>query len=104
MTNVSDRYFGYKTKRYGAAVDGHDIEIEFDKKLMVLNRVRLHVDGVKVDDENVFYGEKELKTTRPGGEEIVVQIDSGMIGELTRAQARRTDGAWVDLEEREPRS
>ncbi|MDO9409072.1 hypothetical protein [Patulibacter sp.] len=101
---MSDRYYGYKTKRYGATVDGHDVEVEFDKKLLALNRVRLYVDDAQVDDTNVFYGEKELRTTLPGGEDVLVQIDSGGVGELTRAQARRTDGAWVDLEEREPRS
>lgn len=29
-------------------------------------------------------------------------VDSGMVGELTRAQLRRADGSWIDLEEREP--
>lgn len=38
---MTDRYEGYKTKRYGATYDGHDIELEFDKKLVVLNRARL---------------------------------------------------------------
>lgn len=101
---MTDRYHGYKTKRYGATVDGHDVEMEFNKKLMVLNRAKLLVDGAEVDSTNVFYGEKELRTTLPDGGEVIVQIDSGMVGELTRAQARRGDGAWVDLEEREPRN
>jgi len=38
------------------------------------------------------------------GPEIAVTIDSGVIGELARAQLRRADGSWVDLEEREPLS
>ena len=41
-----------------------------------------------------------LTTRAADGTEIVVSVDSGMVGELTRAQLRRTDGSWVDLEER----
>jgi len=32
----------------------------------------------------------------------MVSIDSGMIGELTKAQLRQPDGSWIDLEERQP--
>jgi hypothetical protein len=99
---MSDRYYGYATKRYGASVDGHEVEVEFDKKLLVLNRATLFVDGTEVDEASVFYGEKELKAALPDGGEVAVTIDSGGVGELTRAQARRGDGAWVDLVEREP--
>jgi hypothetical protein len=101
---VTDRYAGYKTKRYGMTYDGRDVELEFDKKLVVLNRARLRVDGELVDKANIYYGDKELTTTAGDGLEIVVTIDAGMYGELTRAQLRRADGSWVDLEEREPLS
>lgn len=101
---MSDRYHGYKTKRYGASVDGHEVEIEFDKKLLVLNRARLFVDGQQVDDANLFYGDKELTTTLPDGGTVAVVVDTGMVGEMTRAQVRRGDGAWVDLQERVPQS
>lgn len=86
--------------KYGTTLDGHDIELEFDQKLIVLNRARLRVDGEQVDALNVVYGDKELTTTLADGTEITVKLDSGMVGELVRAQVRRTDGAWVDLEER----
>ena len=95
------RYHGYQTKVYGGTIDGHDVAIEFDKKLMVLNRVRLHVDGEEVDRESVFYGEKTLEATLADGTAVVVTIDSGMAGELTRAQLRQADGSWHDLQERE---
>lgn len=87
-------------KRYGAILEDHDVELEFDSKLVVLNRARLRVDGTIVDTAKVFYGNKDLKTTLSDGTEIAVQIDSGMVGELVRAQLRRADGSWVDLEER----
>ena len=82
--------------RYRAEVDGRDIEIEFDRRRIVLNEVRLFVDGEQVDQGSIFYGDKEL-TARVGGSEVTVVVTSGMVGELTRAQVRRDDGAWVDL-------
>lgn len=45
----------------------------------------------------MFYGEKQLEHILPDGTPVVVSIDSGMVAELTRAQLRRPDGAWVDL-------
>ena len=86
--------------RYGASHAGHDVELEFDRRLVVLNRARLKVDGELVDSAKIFYGEKELKTTAPDGTEIIVAVDSGMSGEVTRAQLRTSDGSWIDLQER----
>lgn len=74
--------------------------IEFDKRLLVVNRVRLFVDGILVDADKVWYGDKELSVSLDDGSVISVVIDSGMVGELTRAQARRSDGTWIDLRER----
>jgi len=101
---VTDRYFGYRTKRYGTSQDGHEIELEFDKRRIVLNEARLLIDGEVVDKAKIFYGDKELSATASDGTQIVVAVDSGMVGEMTRAQLRRADGSWADLEEREPRS
>jgi len=95
-----ERYYGYGDKVYATEVDGHDVAIEFDKKLLVVNRVRLYVDGAQVDEAKVVYGDKTLGTTTADGVRVEVTIDSGGGGELTRAQAKRSDGSWVDLEER----
>lgn len=100
---MSDRYYGYRTKVYGTELDGHDIELEFDKSRIVLNEARLVVDGQTVDQAKIFYGEEELTVELPGGDTVVVTVHSGMIGELTRAQIKRPDGSWTDLEERQPR-
>ena len=99
---MGDRYLGYRTKRYGAFHQGHDIELQFDKRRIVLNEARLVVDGDVVDKAKMFYVDKELTTTLPDGTEIVVAVDSGMVGEMTRAQLRAADGSWVDLRELDP--
>ncbi|MDO9356433.1 MAG: hypothetical protein Q7T55_22235 [Solirubrobacteraceae bacterium] len=96
---MSERYYGTDTKTYAGSSGGHAVELEFDKKLLVLNRARLRVDGDEVDKANVFYGEKSLKAEVDGGSTIEVVIDSGGAGELTRAQLKQPDGSWVDLEE-----
>jgi hypothetical protein len=96
------RYYGYRTKVYGGTLNGHDVAVEFNKALLVLNRARLFVDAEEVDRESVFYGDKQLEATLPDGSGITVTIESGMMGELTRAQLRQPDGSWVDLEERQP--
>ena len=48
----------------------------------------------------MFYGDKHLTTTLTDGTEIHVTVDSGMMGELRRAQLRGSDGSWTDLTER----
>jgi hypothetical protein len=82
------------------AVDGgvgHDVELEFDKTLLVLNKASLTVDGQLVDSELIHYGERELNTQLPDGTSVTVAVFSGMVGELTKAQLRGDDGSWVDL-------
>jgi len=92
------------TTRYGVTHDGHDVELEFDRKNPMLNAARLLLDGELVDKKRMFYGEKDLTTTAPDGKEIVVAVDSGMSGELTRVQLRGADGSWIDLQERAAQS
>lgn len=88
------------TTTYGATVQGHDVEIEFDQRKLFINKVALRLDGKEVDAEHVWYGEKELRAPLPDGGEIEVAIHSGMVGELTRAQVKGPDGTWTDLTER----
>ena len=83
--------------RYGASLNGHEVELEFDTALQVLNRARLFVDGKQLDNVNVFYGEKDLTATLADDTTIALRIHSGMMGELTRAQIRQPDGTWADL-------
>jgi hypothetical protein len=85
------------SERYTGQVAGHDIELDFDQRRIVINEATLRVDGAEVDRAKVFYGDKELRTTLDDGTEVVVAIHSGMVGELTRAQVRGPDGSWTDL-------
>lgn len=85
--------------RYGGRFDGHEVEIEFDKKLVVLNRARLIVDGQTVDSAQVVYGDRELQAQAADGTPVNIVISSGMVGELVRAQIRRPDGSLMDLQE-----
>jgi hypothetical protein len=66
----------------------------------VVNKATLRVDGEVVDSARILYGEKELRTTLDDGTDVVVTLHSGMVGELTRAQLKRTDGSWLDLADR----
>ena len=85
--------------RYGGRFDGHEVELEFDKKLLVLNRARLIVDGRVVDSASVVYGDRELQARAEDGTPVHIVLSSGMVGELVRAQIRQADGSLVDLAE-----
>ena len=87
-------------QRVGADLSGHDVELEFDRRRIVINKAVLRVDGEVVDSTRIFYGERDLRTSLPDGTEISVAVHSGMGGELTRAQVREGDGSWRDLEPR----
>jgi len=48
--------------RYDATLGGHAIVLDFDQELAVLNRARLLVDGVQIDQESgVVYGERSSR-------------------------------------------
>ena len=84
---------------YSATLGAHEVQLQFDQKLVVLNRARLLIDGEELDSTRVVYGERELATTLDDDTEVLIRLHSGMNGELTRAQLRRDDGSWEDLTE-----
>ena len=84
--------------RYRGEVEGHTVELEFDQRLAVVNRLELVVDGRTVDRAKVVYGEEELSTTLDDGTRVVVVVHSGVVGEATRVQLRRADGSLIDLQ------
>jgi hypothetical protein len=84
--------------RYGATSGQHRVELEFDTRLVVLNRARLYVDGQEVDSAQVVYGDRDLRAPLADGSEAVIRLHSGMVGELTRAQIERGDGQWEDMQ------
>lgn len=82
---------------YTGDVQGHTVQVVFDQKLVVVNRIELSVDGTRVDTAKVVYGERELSTTLDDGTVVAVVVHSGMNGEATRVQARQPDGSFTDL-------
>lgn len=93
-------YYGYDTKHYATEYLGHDVELVFDKKLLVMNRAILIVDGVKVDSERMFFGQHELEVTLDDGTAIRVELVSGLAGEMAGAELVAADGTRQTLVER----
>ncbi len=91
----------FQKTRYGVSHDGHDVELQFDRRNPFMDTARLLVDGEVVDKQRRFYGEKELTTKAADGTEIVVSVDVGGFGELAGAKLRGADGTWIDLQPRE---
>lgn len=75
--------------------DGRSIKLVFDEKLVVLNRLKLIIDGEQVDRGSVFYGVKELS-----GAGVTVVVGSGWIGECTGVVLRGPSGEERPLSER----
>ena len=84
---------------YTGTLGSHQISLEFDQRLVVLNRARLSVDGVEVDQARVVYGTKELSVDLDDGTAVSVRLHSGMVGEIDRPQVLGPDGTWHDLTE-----
>lgn len=99
---MSDRYYGYRVRSYHGTIGGHTVELQFDKSLILVNEARLLLDGELLDKAKIFYGDKQLSATLDDGTRIVIVVDSGMLGELTRAQLQQADGSWTDLTEQSP--
>lgn len=79
-------------REHGATIHGHEVELEFDKKLMVVNRPPLRVDGDVVDGANIVYGDVAVIATLDDGVQIEVKFDSWLGGELRHAQGRSGEG------------
>jgi hypothetical protein len=72
----------YATKSYKATTGGHEIEFEFDKTGVVVNRGRVFVDGDLVDQKLVHYGETNVRGRLPDGRDFRVDFGSGFVGQL----------------------
>ena len=64
----------YTTKSYKALTGEHEIEFEFefefDRPGVVVNRGRLFLDGQKVDEKLVRYGETIVRGRLPDGRPV----------------------------------
>ncbi len=86
----------FDVKKFAATQNGHEVMLEFDNKLAFINRLRLHVDGNRLDSAIVWYGTKVLRAPLEHGE-IEVRVHSGMYGEPNRPEVKRADGSWADM-------
>lgn len=85
----------YERRSWIGEQDGRSVELVFDEKLVVLNRLTLTVDGEQVDRGTIFYGVKELS-----GAGVTVTVGSGWIGECTGVVLRGSSGEERPLLER----
>lgn len=72
----------YGTKTYKASVGEHEVEFEFDKTGVIINRGRLYVDGTEFDKRAVHFGESTLTGKLPDGRSFKVEFGSGFVGQL----------------------
>ncbi|MGF1663840.1 MAG: hypothetical protein ACFCVG_15510 [Kineosporiaceae bacterium] len=94
-----ETYYGYRTRRYGTTVDGHDVEITVDKRRVIVNRIVLSVDGVATDEKRVSFGQQSLFGPLRDGSEVHVNVELGGVGGLRTARVR-SDRRWIELDER----
>lgn len=72
--------WSYERRSWAGEEDARQVELVFDEKLVVLNRLTLRVDGKEVDRDTIFYGFKELS-----GDGVTVRVGSGWMGECIGA-------------------
>lgn len=80
--------WSYEVRRYAAEHQGRRIELLFDERLTVINRLTLLVDGQEVDRETIFFGTKELTGAPDGSPPVTVAVGSGWVGTCTGAVLR----------------
>jgi hypothetical protein len=73
----------YRTQTFATEHDGHRVELEWDPTLVVLNRIKLRIDGNVTDSTTAFYGTKSLRG-QAGSETVTVEIHSGWRGQMSR--------------------
>lgn len=80
-------HWNFAVRRYAADVDGRRVELAFDERLIILNRLTLEVEGKPVERASIFYGRKTL-SSGTGDPEVSVEVGSGWVGTCTGAIAR----------------
>jgi hypothetical protein len=90
--------WSYERRSWTGEQDGRQVELVFDEKLVVLNRLTLCVDGEEVARETIFYGTKELS-----GSGVRVRVGSGWAGECVGVVLRNGSGAERALTEQPAR-
>lgn len=88
----------YDTKTYRAAVGEHEINFEFDRSGVVINRGRLVVDGQQVAERAVVWGSTNVRGELPDGRTFTVEFASGSVGQLKRVELV-LEGERIDLKD-----
>jgi len=88
----------YATKTYKASVGEHEVEFEFDKTGVIVNRGRLYLDGEELDSRAVHYGESTVRGKLPDGRAFKVEFGSGVVGQLKHVELVLADER-IPLEE-----
>lgn len=87
--------WSYERRSWVGEQNGRSVELVFDEKLGILNRLSLIVDGEQVDRGTIFYGTKEL-----AGSGVTVGVGSGWVGQCTGVVLREASGEGRPLTER----
>lgn len=89
LRRMASGRWSYDIQRYTAQVGDRSVELVFDEKLMVYNRLTLLIDGRVVNRGTIFYGTKTLEGTGEGADSAVsVEVGSGWVGTCTGVVAR----------------
>lgn len=72
--------WSYGVRRFEGEVSGHHVTLEFDERLMEMNRLRLLVDGDEVASDKILFGTKELHARTRDGTDLSVRVQSGWLG------------------------
>lgn len=86
----------FTMQTYRADVDGHEIDFEFDRSGVVVNRGRLLIDGAKVDQSAVHYGESALHGELSDGRNFKIEFGSGFVGQLKHVDLE-LDGQQIPM-------
>lgn len=77
--------WSYEIRHYSGEADGRRVELLFDERLVVLNRLTLLLDGEEVARETIFFGTKTLTGAPRAGSPVTVEVGSGWVGTCTGA-------------------
>jgi hypothetical protein len=88
----------YDTKTYRADVGGHEVNFEFDRTGVVVNRGRLIIDEREVDSRALFWGKSNVRGELRDGRAFTVEFESGAVGQLKNV-VLVLDGERIDLKD-----
>lgn len=92
--------WSYGMHRLEREASGHRVTLEFDERLIELNRLRVLVDGDELASDTIFFGTKELLVRTKDGTDLSVKVRSGWLGMCTGATVAVDGGEAQPLVDR----